>query len=165
MQNAAIYTGTIRENVAMGRQGASDGEILAALEIAQAGEMLSHFDDGLNHPIRQSGKNLSGGQKQRLCIARAVLKDAPIYIFNDCFSALDFLTEAKLRQALAAKTAGKTQIVVTQRVSSATQCDCIYVMDGGAVVDWGSHAQLLDRCRVYREIYVSQTGGENVEEE
>ena len=114
---------------------------------------------GIDHMIRQSGKNLSGGQKQRLSIARALLKNAPIYIFDDSFSALDFLTEAKLRAALNRNLAGKTQLIITQRVTSAMHCDVIFVMDGGALVDSGTHAQLLERCGVYREIYASQTGG------
>ena len=160
LQNATIYSGTIRENVRMGRLDATDDEIRAALETAQAKEFVEGFSDGLDHEIKQAGKNLSGGQKQRLSIARALLKDAPIYIFDDSFSALDFLTEANLRAALAKRIAGKTQIVITQRVTSAMHCDRIYVMDGGALVDSGTHEELLGRCRVYQEIYASQTGGD-----
>ncbi|MGM9550275.1 MAG: ABC transporter ATP-binding protein, partial [Faecousia sp.] len=159
LQNATIYSGTVRENVRMGRLDASDGEIRSALETAQAGEFVNAYDDGIGHAIRQSGKNLSGGQKQRLSIARALLKNAPIYIFDDSFSALDFLTEAKLRTALNQRLAGKTQIIITQRVTSAMHCDVIFVMDGGALVGCGTHGQLLERCGVYREIYASQTGG------
>lgn len=157
LQNATIYSGTIRENVQMGRLDASDGEILRALEIAQA-DFAKEL--GLDHEIKQSGKNLSGGQKQRLSIARAVLKDAPIYIFDDSFSALDYLTEARLRSALTENIRGKTQLVITQRISSAMHCDCIFVMDGGRLVDSGTHSELLERCGVYRQIYASQTGGE-----
>ena len=159
LQNATIYSGTIRENVRMGKLDATDDEIRSALETAQAGEFVYAYDDGIHHVIRQSGKNLSGGQKQRLSIARALLKDAPIYVFDDSFSALDFLTEAKLRGALNQRLAGKTQIIITQRVTSAMHCDVIFVMDGGALVDYGSHDRLLARCEVYREIYASQTGG------
>lgn len=159
LQNATIYSGTIRENVRMGRLEASDEEILAALEVAQAKEFVDGFSDGLEHEIKQSGKNLSGGQKQRLSIARAVLKNAPIFIFDDSFSALDFLTEANLRAALAKKIKGKTQIIITQRITSAMHCDRIYVMDQGALVDHGTHEELLHRCGVYQEIYASQTGG------
>ena len=159
LQNATIYSGTIRENVRMGRQDASDAEILRALDIAQAREFVDGFGDGIDHEIKQSGKNLSGGQKQRLSIARAVLKNAPIYIFDDSFSALDFLTEANLRHALGAYIQGKTQIVITQRVTSAMHSDCIYVMDRGSLVDSGTHEELLGRCGVYQEIYASQTGG------
>ena len=159
LQNTTIYSGTIRENVKMGRLDASDEEILHALTVAQAREFVDSFPEGLDHEIKQSGKNLSGGQKQRLSTARAVLKDAPIYIFDDSFSALDFLTEAKLRGALREKTAGKTQIIITQRVSSAMHADRIFVMDRGTMVDSGTHEQLLSRCGVYQEIYASQTGG------
>lgn len=160
LQKAAIYSGSIRKNIAMGRPGATDEELLAAVEIAQMGDYLATLPEGLDHELTQSGKNLSGGQKQRICIARAVLKNAPIYIFDDSFSALDFLTEARLRKALSERTAGKTRIVITQRVSSAMSCDCIFVMDKGCLVDAGSHQELLERCKIYQEIYVSQTGGE-----
>ena len=159
LQNATIYSGTIRDNVRMGRLEAGDGEIREALEMAQAGEFVNAFSDGIDHMIKQSGKNLSGGQKQRLSIARALLKNAPIYIFDDSFSALDFLTEAKLRTTLNRRLAGKTQLIITQRVTSAMHCDVIFVMDAGALVDSGTHAELLERCEVYREIYASQTGG------
>ena len=160
LQKAAIYSGSIRKNIAMGKPDATDEELLAAAEIAQMGDYLSSLPEGLDHELTQAGKNLSGGQKQRVCIARAVLKNAPIYIFDDSFSALDFLTEARLRRALSARTAGKTRIVITQRVSSAMSCDCIFVMDKGCLVDAGSHQELLERCKIYQEIYVSQTGGE-----
>ena len=160
LQKAAIYSGSIRKNIAMGRPGATDEELLAAAEIAQMGDYLASLPEGLDHELTQSGKNLSGGQMQRICIARAVLKNAPIYIFDDSFSALDFLTEARLRKALSERTAGKTRIVITQRVSSAMSCDCIFVMDKGCLVDAGSHQELLERCKIYQEIYVSQTGGE-----
>ncbi len=159
LQNATIYSGTIRENVRMGKLDATDGEILHALTVAQATDFVSGFADGLDHEIKQSGKNLSGGQKQRLSIARAVLKNAPVYIFDDSFSALDFLTEANLRSALARTISGKTQIIITQRITSAMHCDHIYVMDRGELVDHGTHSELLSRCGVYQEIYASQTGG------
>ncbi len=159
LQNATVYSGTVRENVKMGRLDATEEEILHALAVAQAREFVDGYEDGLDHEIKQSGKNLSGGQKQRLSIARAVLKQAPIYIFDDSFSALDFLTEAKLRSALAQEKAGKTQIVITQRITSAMHASRIYVMDAGMLVDSGSHRELLERCQVYREIYASQTGG------
>lgn len=159
LQNATIYSGTIRENVKMGKLSATDEEILEALTVAQAMDFVDAFPDGLDHEIKQSGKNLSGGQKQRLSIARAVLKDAPIFIFDDSFSALDFLTEANLRAALAKRTAGRTQIVITQRITSAMHCDRIFVMDRGALVGTGTHQELMENCRIYREIYDSQTGG------
>ena len=160
LQNATIYSGTIRENVRMGKQAASEQELMDALEIAQAGDFVRSFAEGLDHEIKQSGKNLSGGQKQRLSIARAVLKDAPIYIFDDSFSALDFLTEANLRAALGRRIGNKTQIIITQRITSAMHADCIFVMDKGQLVDSGTHEELLARCEIYKEIHASQTGGE-----
>lgn len=159
LQAAAIYSGTVRDNLTMGKWDATDEEMWQALAVAQGADFVQAFTEGLDHEIKQSGKNLSGGQKQRLSIARAVLKDAPIFIFDDSFSALDFLTEARLRAALGERIAGKTQLIITQRVSSAMHADRILVMDGGALVGQGSHEELLRTCKVYREIYASQTGG------
>ncbi|MBQ2446596.1 MAG: ABC transporter ATP-binding protein [Oscillospiraceae bacterium] len=158
LQGAAIYTGTIGENIRMGKENATEAELLEAAKIAQLGSFLEECG-GLDYEIKQAGKNLSGGQKQRLSIARAIVKEAPIYIFDDSFSALDFLTEKNLRSALNEKIQGKTQIVVTQRISSAMSADCIFVMDKGCLVDSGKHEELLGRCTIYREIYASQTGG------
>lgn len=160
LQNATIYSGTIRENVRMGKLDAGEEEIRGALETAQAMEFVDGLPNGLDYEIKQSGKNLSGGQKQRLSIARAILKETPIYLFDDSFSALDFLTEARLHAALDKQIAGKTQLIVTQRVSSAMHCDVIFVLDKGRLVDQGSHEALLGRCQVYQEIFASQTGGE-----
>ncbi len=159
LQNTTIYSGTIGENIRMGKQDATEQEIWEALSVAQAAEFVKDYPEGIDHVITQSGKNLSGGQKQRLSIARAVIKNAPIFIFDDSFSALDFLTEARLRTQLVEKIRGKTQIIITQRVTSAMHADRIYVMDKGELLDWGSHGELLQRCQVYREIYESQTGG------
>ena len=160
LQRPAIYSGSIRRNIEMGRPGASEEEIDEAVGIAQMADYVDSLPDGLEHMLEQSGKNLSGGQKQRICIARAILKNAPIFIFDDSFSALDFMTEARLRIQLGEKIQGRTQIVITQRISSAMSSDCIFVMDGGRLVDAGRHEELLERCRIYREIYISQTGGE-----
>lgn len=160
LQRAGIYSGTIRENIAMGRPSTAEEELMEAAAVAQMADYIKAQPEGLDHRLEQAGKNLSGGQKQRVSIARAVLKNAPIYLFDDSFSALDFMTEANLRRALAEKAAGKTQIVVTQRVTSAMSSDRIFVMDGGRLVDAGTHTELLERCEVYREIYLSQTGGE-----
>lgn len=160
LQRAGIYSGTIRENIAMGRPSAAEEELMEAAAVAQMADYIKAQPEGLDHRLEQAGKNLSGGQKQRVSIARAVLKNAPIYLFDDSFSALDFMTEANLRRALAEKAAGKTQIVVTQRVTSAMSSDRIFVMDGGRLVGAGTHNELLEHCEVYREIYLSQTGGE-----
>ena len=160
LQGAAIYSGTIGENIRMGDPDADDAAVTEAARIAQLSDFIASCEGGLSYEIRQAGKNLSGGQKQRLAIARAIIKDAPIYIFDDSFSALDFLTEKNLRTALNRRIAGRTQIVVTQRITSAMSADCIFVMDGGCLVDSGTHDELLARCRIYREIYASQTGGD-----
>lgn len=159
LQQGAIYSGTIRENIMMGNPNADESKLKEAAQIAQLMDYIDTLPEGFDYEIKQSGKNLSGGQKQRLAIARAIIKDAPIYLFDDSFSALDFLTEAKLRNALNEKIKGKTQIVITQRITSAMSSDCIFVMDKGRLLDAGTHDELLSRCKVYREIYASQTGG------
>ena len=156
-QKSQVYSGTLEHNLRMGRPDATQAELLQALDIAQLSEFVD--EHGLDYKLEQSGANLSGGQKQRLAIARAILKQAPIYLFDDSFSALDFLTEAKLRNLLGEKIAGCTQIVITQRVVSAMRADCILVMDRGRLIDAGRHEALLARCPLYREIYDSQTGG------
>ena len=159
LQKSMLYAGTVAENLRMGKPEASDEELWAALELAQIADFLREKPEGLNFKLEPAGTNISGGQKQRLAIARAILKDAPIYIFDDSFSALDFLTEAKVRQALNEKLAGRTRIVITQRVVSAMHSDRIFVLSDGALVGAGTHAELLERCPIYREIYLSQTGG------
>lgn len=159
LQNSSIYSGTIKDNIIMGKANATEDEIKEAIDIAEISEFINEFDDGYNHELSQSGKNLSGGQKQRISIARAILKNAPIYIFDDSFSALDFLTEAKLRGKLSEKAKGHTQIVITQRVTSAMNSDVIFVMDNGKLIDFGTHSELLARCEIYQNIYASQTGG------
>ena len=162
LQKTAIYSGTVRENLLMGDPAASEEAVREAARVAQIGDFIDSLENGYDHELVQAGKNLSGGQKQRLSIARAVLKNAPIYLFDDSFSALDFLTEAKLREELNTTMAGRTRVVITQRVTSAMDSDRIFVMDRGRIVDSGKHQELLSRCAIYREIYVSQTGGERV---
>ena len=152
MQKSMLYAGTVAENLRMGKPEATDEELWQALDVLEA-------KGGLDGELSQNGGNLSGGQKQRLTIARALLKDAPIYIFDDSFSALDFITEARVRKALNTRLAGRTRIVITQRVVSAMHCDRIFVLSDGALVGAGTHAQLLESCPIYREIYLSQTGG------
>ncbi|MCQ2418822.1 MAG: ABC transporter ATP-binding protein/permease [Clostridia bacterium] len=160
LQKSMIYAGTVRENVQMGRMDATEEEIVEALDIAQMRDFIQEQADGMDYVLQQAGSNLSGGQKQRLAIARAIIKDAPIYIFDDSFSALDFLTEAKLRTRLNEKFKGRTQIVITQRVTSAMSSDCIFVLSDGKLVGAGKHAELVKTCDIYREIYASQTGGD-----
>lgn len=159
LQKSMIYSGTVEKNVRMGRMDASPEDVLEALDIAQMSDFISEQPDGVEYVLEQSGANLSGGQKQRLAIGRCIIKDAPIYIFDDSFSALDFLTEARLRTRLNEQFRGKTQIVITQRVTSAMNSDCIFVLDKGNLVGAGTHSELLERCEIYREIFASQTGG------
>ena len=159
LQKSMLYAGTVAENLRMGKPEATDGELWTALELAQAADFVREQPEGLDFRLEPAGTNVSGGQKQRLAIARAILKDAPIYLFDDSFSALDFLTEAKVRKALNERLAGKTRIVITQRVVSAMHSDRIFVLADGALVGAGTHAELLESCSIYREIYLSQTGG------
>ena len=159
MQKSMLYAGTVAENLRMGKPEATDEELWQALELAQIADFLRDKPEGLDFRLEPAAANISGGQKQRLTIARALLKDAPIYIFDDSFSALDFITEARVRKALNTRLAGRTRIVITQRVVSAMHCDRIFVLSDGALVGAGTHAQLLESCPIYREIYLSQTGG------
>lgn len=159
-QRDVVFSGTLRQSV--DTEEHTDEEVHLALNDGQMRVFLDEHEEGLDYLIGERGSNLSGGQKQRICISRALLKKAPIYIFDDSFSALDFMTEARLRSRLKKRLAGKTQIIVTQRVSTAKTCDKILVFDGGRLVAVGRHEQLIDACSLYREIYLSQTGGELV---
>ena len=159
MQKSMLYAGSVAENLRMGKPEATDEELWEVLELAQIADFLRDKPEGLDFKLEPAATNISGGQKQRLAIARALLKDAPIYIFDDSFSALDFITEARVRKALNTRLAGRTRIVITQRVVSAMHCDRIFVLSDGALVGAGTHAQLLESCPIYREIYLSQTGG------
>ena len=154
-----LYAGTVAENLRMGKPDATDEELWTVLELAQVADFVREQPEGLNFRLEPAGTNVSGGQKQRLAIARAILKEAPVYIFDDSFSALDFITEAKVRRALNEKLAGRTRIVITQRVVSAMHSDRIFVLADGALAGAGTHAELLKSCSIYREIYLSQTGG------
>ncbi len=160
LQKSMLYAGTVAENLRMAKPDATDEELWAALELAQVADFIREQPEGLSFKLEPAATNVSGGQKQRLAIARAILKDAPIYIFDDSFSALDFITEARVRKALNEKLAGRTRIVITQRVVSAMHSDRIFVLSDGVLVGGGTHAELLKSCSIYREIYLSQTGGE-----
>jgi ATP-binding cassette, subfamily B, multidrug efflux pump len=131
-----------------------------AVDIAQATEFINARPEGMEAEVSQGGKNVSGGQKQRLSIARALLKKAPIYIFDDSFSSLDFKTDAALRRRLREKTAASTLLIVTQRVSTILNADQIIVLEEGRVVGRGTHHELMKDCQVYREIAMSQLGQE-----
>ncbi len=159
LQKSMIFEGTIRDNVKMGNRDATDEQVMEALKIAQMDEFVQSREEGLDYKLTQAGNNISGGQKQRINIARTILKPAQVYIFDDSFSALDYLTEANLRKQLNVFLQGKTQIIITQRAATAMRCDKVYVMDCGKVVGVGTHKQLLETCQTYKEIYDSQMGG------
>lgn len=153
-QYASLISGTIRENLQLGNQNASDEELIRALEIAQGKEMIEDKADGLNTMIEQGGKNLSGGQKQRLTIARALVKQPKILILDDSSSALDYATDYKLRQEL--KQLDITKIIISQRTASIEQADKIIVLYHGDLVGFDSHENLMKNCQIYQEIYASQ---------
>ncbi len=155
-QKSTLFSGTIESNLRFGDENASDELLNQAISIAQAGEFVYANQEGLAAEISQGGTNVSGGQKQRLSIARALVKQAPIYIFDDSFSALDFKTDAALRKALRDNSARSTLIIVTQRVSTILYADQIIVLDDGMVVGIGTHAELMKSCQTYREIAMSQ---------
>lgn len=163
LQKSMIFEGTVAENVKMGNKNASDEQVWEVLRIAQMEDFVKSKEEGLQFNLTQSGSNLSGGQKQRINIARTIIKPASVYVFDDSFSALDYLTEANLRKQLNQFLQGKTQIIVTQRAATAMRCDKVYVLDGGKVVGCGTHEQLLKNCPTYKEIVDSQLGGENRE--
>lgn len=156
MQKAVLFKGTIRENLLWGNENATDEELWKALEIAQAVEVVAKKDGGLDAQISQGGKNLSGGQRQRLTIARALVRHPEILILDDSMSALDYATDARLRQALQEMPERPTVFIVSQRTSSILHADKIIVLDDGDVAGIGTHEELLKTCQVYQEIYDSQ---------
>ncbi len=161
-QKAILFKGTIRSNLLWGNENATDDELWAALDTAQASEFVKEKDGGLDAPVEQFGRNFSGGQRQRLTIARAIVRKAPIIILDDSASALDFATEARLRQALKELDYAPTVFIISQRTSSISHADNIVVLEGGEAVGIGKHDELLAFCGVYREIYDSQfKGGES----
>lgn len=155
-QKAVLFKGTIRENLKWGNPSASDAELAEALAIAQAKEFVDAKEGGLDYVIEQGGRNLSGGQRQRLTIARAIVRKPEILILDDSASALDFATDAKLRQALAAMDGQMTVFIVSQRAASIQHADKIIVLDDGQIVGMGTHEELLKGCEIYQEIYDSQ---------
>lgn len=159
-QKAVLFTGSIADNIRWGKTDATDEEIRKAASIAQAEEFVSRLPEGLDTPVARGGLNLSGGQKQRLTIARAVAGNPEILILDDSSSALDFATDAALRRALKESRAGKTTLVVSQRVSTVMQADRIIVFEDGAIAGVGRHEELLGSCEIYREICNSQLTGE-----
>ena len=161
-QKAVLFTGTVAANIRYGREEASDDEVRHAATVAQALEFVDAMPEKFAASISQGGINLSGGQKQRLSIARAIVRKPDVYVFDDSFSALDFVTDAKLRAALKAETANATVFVVAQRISTILNADRIVVLDDGRVVGIGTHAELLEKSKIYREIVASQVSLEEV---
>ena len=157
-QRAYLFSGTVADTLRFGDSGATDEELWHALEVAQARDFVDAMPGGLAAPIDQGGTNISGGQRQRLAIARAVVKRPAIYLFDDCFSALDAGTDARLRAALRSETRDATVLIVAQRVSTIMHADRIIVLDDGKIVGLGSHQELMKSCEPYREIVESQLG-------
>ena len=155
-QKAVLFSGTIASNIRFGPDPATDDEMRHAAAVAQAAEVFDQTADGYDSPVSQGGTNLSGGQKQRLAIARALVRRAEIYVFDDSFSALDFATDARLRAALRADLTAATVFIVSQRIGTVMNADRIVVLDEGRVAGMGTHAELLRSCEVYREIAESQ---------
>lgn len=164
-QKGVLFSGDIESNVKYGKDNASISDIMNAIDVAQAAEFVESKEDGLASPISQGGTNVSGGQKQRLSIARALIKNPPIYIFDDSFSALDFKTDAALRRALKKYTGEATILIVAQRVSTIMNADQIIVLDDGRMVGKGTHAELLKNCSQYLEIAESQLSKEELDHE
>lgn len=162
-QKAVIFSGTIRDNIKYGAPQATDEAMVHAAEIAQAADFINNLPEKYETQVSQDGTNLSGGQKQRVSIARAVLKDPQIFIFDDSFSALDFRTDAKLREALFKETKDKTVLIVAQRINTIVNADQIIVLDKGHIVGIGKHNELMETCDIYKEIAYSQLSEEELE--
>ncbi len=161
-QKAVLFRGTIRENLLMGNAYATEEDMIQALKNAQAYEIVMNKSAGMDTMVSEGGKNLSGGQKQRLTIARALVRKPEILILDDSASALDYATDAKLRQAIAQNTENMTVFIVSQRVASIMQADKIIVLDDGKIAGMGTHAELIQGCEIYREICHSQLSKEEV---
>jgi ATP-binding cassette subfamily B protein len=155
-QKSYLFSGTVASNLRYGKPDATEAEMWAALEIAQARDFVEATPEGLEAPIAQGGTNVSGGQRQRLAIARALIRRPEVYLFDDSFSALDVATDARLRTSLRPVTADATVIIVAQRVATISDADQIVVLEDGGVVGLGTHEALLDTCPTYAEIVESQ---------
>jgi ATP-binding cassette subfamily B multidrug efflux pump len=161
-QKSNLFSGTIESNLRYADENASEEELKLAADIAQASEFIATTPDGIQGAISQGGTNVSGGQKQRLAIARALVKKAPIYIFDDSFSALDFKTDAALRKALKQHTGSSTLMIVTQRISTIKNAEQIIVLDEGKIAGKGTHSELMKTCEVYRGIALAQLSAEEL---
>ncbi|MDD4237842.1 MAG: ABC transporter ATP-binding protein [Desulfotomaculaceae bacterium] len=159
-QRSMLFTGTVLENIAWGNPQASREDIIRAAQMAQADEFIQKMPESYDSLLGRGGVNLSGGQKQRISIARALVKQAPILILDDCTSALDSVTEAKVRKGLKTAGADKTLIIITQRIGTAMSADKILVLENGFNVGYGSHRALIHDCGTYRKIFESQIGGD-----
>ena len=163
LQKNTLFSGTIRENLRWGRADATDAEIEEACRMACADEFIQRMPDGYDTYIEQGGTNVSGGQKQRLCIARAILRRPKVLILDDSTSAVDTATDAKIRGALKTALPGATKHIIAQRITSVMDADMILVLDDGRVVGQGTHAQLMESCEIYREVYESQQEGVSID--
>ena len=163
LQKNTLFSGTIRENLRWGRADATDTEIEEACRMACADEFIQRMPDGYDTYIEQGGTNVSGGQKQRLCIARAILRRPKVLILDDSTSAVDTATDAKIRGALKTALPGATKLIIAQRITSVMDADMILVLDDGRVVGQGTHAQLMESCEIYREVYESQQEGVSID--
>jgi ATP-binding cassette subfamily B protein len=161
-QKGYLFSGTIKSNLSFGKEDATKEELKEASEIAQAYEFISEYKKKFDSPITQGGTNVSGGQKQRISIARALVKEPDIYIFDDSFSALDMKTERNLREALSNKTKESTVLIVAQKIGTIMNADKIIVLDEGGIVGEGTHSELLSSSKVYREIALSQLSEEEL---
>jgi ATP-binding cassette subfamily B protein len=161
-QKTVLFSGSIAENIKYGKEDATIEEIEHAAQVAQATDFITEMEEGFDHTIAQGGTNISGGQKQRLSIARALVRKPKIYIFDDSFSALDFKTDAKLRAALKPEIAEATVFLIAQSVSTVRDADRIIVLDDGQISGMGTHKELLNTCKVYREIVASQLSEEEL---
>lgn len=158
-QTAWLFSGTIADNLRYGNENATEDEMYHALKVAQA-EFVEKLEDGLQTNVAQGGTNFSGGQKQRLCIARALIKKADIYVFDDSFSALDFKTDRNLRKALAKELKNAAVLIIAQRINTILNADQIIVLNDGKVVGIGKHHELMENCTIYQEIAKSQMKGD-----
>lgn len=163
LQKNTLFSGTIAENLRWGNENATDDELRTACRLACADEFIDKMPDGYDTHIEQGGTNVSGGQKQRLCIARAILRKPKVLILDDSTSAVDTATDAKIREGFRAMLPDTTKVIIAQRVNSVMDADIIVVMDDGAIVGLGSHAELMENCPIYKEVYQSQQEGVSID--
>ncbi|NLV88779.1 MAG: ABC transporter ATP-binding protein, partial [Tissierellia bacterium] len=161
-QKVLLFTGTIKDNIKWGDKNATDQEVEEVAKIAEAHDFIMSFNEGYDTYLGQGGVNLSGGQKQRISIARALIKKPSILILDDSTSAVDLITERKIRNKLKAYLKSTTTILIAQRITSVMDADKILVLDRGKIVGQGKHEELMETCQVYRDIYISQLGKEGV---